>query len=200
MKLKRRYQNLENALKQRDEKWRDKIYKREKELKGELKVREEAFISDQLKRDKEILKIMKERKDAMEQNMLQKENAFRYLYKEHHKEIKLLIEKRDKDMEATLNYRENLWTESLDMINNNLIKMYSAQGEFEGVLNSIGQRQDDFIKQVALSMEWSAFNKEEGSKARRPSVQIPEFSPSSIGYRFEPVNMNLPPKYDRKRK
>ena len=166
MKLKRRYQDLENALKQRDEKWRDKIYKREKELKGELKVREVAFISDQLKRDKKILKIMKERKDVMEQNMLQKENAFRYLYKEHHKEIKLLIEKRDKDMEATLNCREKLWTKSLDMINNNLIKMYSAQGEFEGVLNSIGQRQDDFIKKVALSMEWSAFNKEEGSKAR----------------------------------
>ena len=28
-------------------------------------------------------------------------------------------------MEATLNYREKLWTESLDMINNNLINMYS---------------------------------------------------------------------------
>ena len=61
-------------------------------------------------------------------------------------------------MEATLNYREILWTESLDMINNNLIKMYSAQGEFEGTLNSIGLRQNDLIKQMALSMEWSAFN------------------------------------------
>ena len=49
-------------------------------------------------------------------------------------------------METTLNYREKLWTESLDMVNNNLIKMYSAKGEFEGVLNSIGQRQDDLIK------------------------------------------------------
>ena len=73
----------------------------------------------------------------MEQNMLQKANAFRYLYKEHQKEIKLLIEKIDKDIEATLNYRENFWTKSLDMVNNNLIKMHSAQGEFEGVLNSI---------------------------------------------------------------
>ena len=54
------------------------------------------------------------------------------------------------------------------MVNNNLIKMYSAQGEFEGVLNSIRQRQNDLIKQMALLMEWSAFNKEEGSKARRP--------------------------------
>ena len=44
----------------------------------------------------------------MEQNMLQKENAFRYLYKEQQKEIRLLIEQRDKEMEATLNYRKKL--------------------------------------------------------------------------------------------
>ena len=69
---------------------------------------------------------MKEREDAMEKNIMQKANAFRYIYKEHHKEIMLLIEKRDKEMEATLNYREKLWTESLDMINNNLIKMFST--------------------------------------------------------------------------
>ena len=106
-------------------------------MKEELKAREKAFILDQLKRDKELLKIMKEREDAMEQNMLQKENAFRYLYKEHEKEIKLLIEKIDKEIEANLNYKENFWTESLDMVNNNLIKMHSTQGEFEGVLNSI---------------------------------------------------------------
>ena len=41
--------------------------------------------------------------------MLQKANAFEYLYKEHQKEIRLLIENRDKEMEATLNYREKLW-------------------------------------------------------------------------------------------
>ena len=57
-------------------------------------------------------------------------------------------------MEETLNYRGKLWIESLDMVNNNLIKMYSAHGEFEGVLNSIVQRQNDFIKKMALSMEW----------------------------------------------
>ena len=62
----------------------------------------------------------------MEQNMLPKENAFGYLYKEHQKEIKLLIEQRDREMEATLNYKEKCWTESLDMINNILIKLYFA--------------------------------------------------------------------------
>ena len=86
------------------------------------------------------------------------------------------------------------------MVNNNLIKMYSAQGEFEGTLNSIGQRQDDLIKQMSLSMEWSAFNKEEASKARRPPVQFLEFSPSSASYKCEPVNLNHPNKYDRKKK
>ena len=56
-------------------------------------------------------------------------------------------------MEVTLNYREKLWMENLDMINDNLIKMYSAQGEFEGTLHSIGHRQDDVIKQMAFSVK-----------------------------------------------
>ena len=99
--------------------------------------------------------------------MLQKENAFGYLYKEHQKGIMLLIEKRDREMEATLNYREKCWTKSLDKVNNNLIKMYSAQGEFEGTLNSIGKRQNDLIKQMAMLVEWSAFNKgKEGSMSK----------------------------------
>ena len=36
------------------------------------------------------------------------------------------------------------------MVNNNLIKMYSAQGEFEGVLNSIRETHNDLIKKMAL--------------------------------------------------
>ena len=112
---------------------------------------------------------MKERENAMEKNLLLKANAFGYLYKEHHKEIRTLIEKRDKEMEGTLNYREKCWTESLDMINNNLIKMCYTYGEFEGTLNSIEQRQNELIKQTALSMEWSALNRSgEGSKSRKP--------------------------------
>ena len=86
------------------------------------------------------------------------------------------------------------------MVNNNLIKMYSAMGEFEGVLNSIGHSQDDLIKQLALPMEWATFNKEEGSKARRPPVQFTNFSPSSTSYKFKPINLNHPNKYDRKKK
>ena len=89
----------------------------------------------------------------MEKNLLQKADAFGYLYKEHHKEIKALIEKRDKEVEGTLNYREKCWTQSLDMINKNLIKIYSAQGQFEGTLNSIGQRQNKMIKKLAITME-----------------------------------------------
>ena len=86
------------------------------------------------------------------------------------------------EIEGTLNYREKCWTESLNMINNNLIKRYSAQGEFEGTLNSIGQRQNDLIKQMTLSMEWSAFNRsEDGSMSNQPQVQIYELSPSASG-------------------
>ena len=74
----------------------------------------------------------------MEQNLLQKVDAFRYLYKEHQKKIKTTIQKRDEELEATLNFREKLWTKSLDMVNANLLKMYNAQCEFEGTLNLVG--------------------------------------------------------------
>ena len=103
----------------------------------------------------------------MKKNMLHKADAFGYLYKEHQKKIKALIEKMDKELEGTLNYREKCWIESLDMINKNLINMYSAHGEFDGALNSIGHRQNELIKQLALTMEWSVLNKSgDSSKSR----------------------------------
>ena len=57
------------------------------------------------------------------------------------------------------------------MINNNLLKMYSTQGEFEGSLNSVGQRQSDLIKQIAMLREWASFTKgEEGSRLKQLQV------------------------------
>ena len=108
--LRIRDQNLEEALKQIDEEWKSRWETKERELSEELRESEDAFLSDKLKRDGELLKIMKEREDVMEQNMLQKADAFGCRYKEHPKEIKLLIEKRDREMEATLNYKEKCWT------------------------------------------------------------------------------------------
>ena len=95
-KLKRRDQYLEEALKQRDEEWKSRWGRRGQEFSKELRVREYVFLLDQLRRDSELLKIMKEMEDAMEKNFLQKADAFGYLYKEHQKEIRTLIEKNDK--------------------------------------------------------------------------------------------------------
>ena len=112
---------MEEALKQRDEEWKGRWELREQDLSAELKAREDAFIFQQLKRESEIFKIMKEMEDTMEKNMLHKVDAFGYLYKEHQKKIRALIEKLDKELEGTLNYREKCWTESLDIINKKLI-------------------------------------------------------------------------------
>ena len=101
-----RDQNLEEALKQRDEESKSRWEISEQELSEEMRAREDAFLSDQLKRDSKLLKIMEEREDVMEKNLLQKVDAFGYLYKEHQKEIRVLIEKRDKELEGTLNCRE----------------------------------------------------------------------------------------------
>ena len=79
--------------------------------------------------------------------------------------------------------------------------MYFAQGGFEGTLNSIGQRQSDLIKQLALAMEWSALNRnKEGDRSKQPEVQIPEFSPSAIGYKFEPMNLHSSHRHEIRRK
>ena len=85
------------------------------------------------------------------------------------------------------------------MINKNLIKMYYAHGEFEGTLNSIGQRQNDMIKQLALTMEWFVLNRSgEGSKSRQPQVQIPKFSPSAAEYKLNPINLPSSHRHERK--
>ena len=81
--------------------------------------------------------MLEERENEMEKNLLQKADVFGYLYKAHQKEIRDTIQKRDEEMESSLNYREKLWTKSLDICNSNLRNMYNAQGEFEGTLNSI---------------------------------------------------------------
>ena len=57
-------------------------------------------------------------------------------------------------MEASLNYREKLWTESLNMVNANMIRIYNGQGEFEGALNSIRGRQNKLIRTNVRMLEW----------------------------------------------
>ena len=127
---------------------------RDRLLRAKFKEREKVFINEQLKRDQELLKILEVREKEMEQNLLQKVDAFGYLYKEHQKEIRATIQKREEEMEASLNYREKLWIDSLDMCNSNIIKIYNAQSEFEGALNSIEGRQNDLIKFNARMLEW----------------------------------------------
>ena len=83
-------------------------------------------MNEQIKRDQGLLKMLKVREKEMVQNLLQKADAFGYLYKEHHKDIRAIIQMRDEEMEASLNYREKLWAESLDLYNSNLRNMYNA--------------------------------------------------------------------------
>ena len=135
----------------------------------------------------------------MEQNLLQKADFFGYLYKEHQKEIKATIQKRDEELEASLNYREKLWTESLDMVNANMIRMYNAQGEFESALNSIRGRQNELIKYNARMMEWFTLKMSGERTAKRPQASIPDFSPSQGAYQYELVNLK-PSKSHRKKK
>ena len=77
-------------------------------------------------RDQELIRIMEIRENYMENNLLQKEEAFGYLYKEYQKEIKALILKRGEELEQSLSYKDKLWTNNIDQVNSNMIKMYQA--------------------------------------------------------------------------
>ena len=151
---------------------------RERALRVEFKERERAFINEQLKRDQELLKILEIREKEMEQNLLQKADVFGYLYKEHQKEIRTTIQKRDEELEASLNYREKLWAESLDMVNANMIRMYNAQGEFEGSLNFIGERKNELIRTNARMLKWFTNRLEGDTKVEKPQPSFSEFTPS----------------------
>ena len=118
------------ALQQRDDEWMGELVERDSALRDEFREKGKTFISEQPKKDQELLKILEIRENEMEHNLLQKADAFGYLYKEHQKEIRAIIQRRDEELEASLDYREKLWTKSLDMVNANMIKMYNAQGEF----------------------------------------------------------------------
>ena len=97
--------------------------------------------------------------------------------------------KMDKELEASLKYREKLWTESLDMVNSNMIKMYNAQGEFEGALNLIGGSQNELIRTNVRMLEWMT-NQLQGDRiAERPQPSISDSTPSNVGYQYEPVNL-----------
>ena len=105
--------------------------KRDQALRVKLKEMERAFVNDQLMRDQRLIKIMEIREKEMEKNLLQKEEVVGYLYKEHQKEIKEVILKKEEELEKSLSYRDKLWTNSIDQVNSNMIKMYQAQCEFE---------------------------------------------------------------------
>ena len=79
-----------------------------------------------------------------------------------------------------------------------MIKMYQAQGEFEGSLNSIGKWQNELIRQHLLTQEWYLFNKGEISSTSKPESSIPKFTPSQAKYKFEP--MNLKPQNPKERR
>ena len=105
----------------------------------------------------------------------------------------------DEELEQYLSYREKLWTDSIDRINFNMIKMYQAQGEFEQSLNFVGQRQNELIKQHLKTQEWYLFDKGEGGSTGKPEPSIPEYTPSNANYKYEPINLK-PSKHQIRKK
>ena len=102
-------------------------------------------------------------------------------------------------MEASLNYREKLWIDSLDICNSNMRNMYNAQGEFEGALNSIGGRQNELIKINSRMLKWFTNKLARDKTTKQPQASISVFTLSQAGHQYELVNLK-PSKSQRKKK
>ena len=82
-----------------------------------------------------------------------------------------------------------MWIDNLDMCNSNMIKMYNAQGEFEVAINFIGGRQNELIRYNAKMMEWLTKKLSGDKTTAQPQASISNFTPSQVGYQYEPVNL-----------
>ena len=197
--FRRREQRWEQLLKHTEDEWNEEIERRERVLMQRLDSKIQSFYNEQLKRDEEVLTFLEKKEEKLEGSMLHKVEGFKYFYKEQFKEFRKLMEKRDKELEMDNNYRQNLWNESLDQVNSNLVNIHTMLIELEGTMNNIGQRQDELITQVEFTNDHYLFNREESPEKEKPNISIPRFPPSLAGFNLEPPNLKIPKSYRRRR-
>ena len=77
--------------------------------------------------------------------------------------------------------------------------MYNAQGEFEGTLNLIGERQNELIKSNAMMLGWATNKLFSDETTEKPQVSIPEFVPSQDSYPFEKVKIKPSKSHPKKK-
>ena len=86
------------------------------------------------------------------------------------------------------------------MCNSNMIKMYNAQGEFEGALNSIGGIQNELIKTNVGMLEWFTNHLLGDKSGEKPQAPISDFIPSQASYKFETFNLKTSKSQQKKKK
>ena len=85
------------------------------------------------------------------------------------------------------------------MVNANMIKMYQAQGYFEGAMNSIEERQTELIISNARMLEWFTLKLAGDTTDERPQPSILEFTPSNAGYPYESMNLKASKSHRKKK-
>ena len=120
----------------REEEWKEEQQRREeKKMLGKMNAKMEAFYNNQFRRDADLLNILKKKEAENEAKMLKKIEGFKYLYREQFKEFEKLMKDRDQQLEDDDEYRRKIWSESLDLINQNLSKLLECISKLEGTVN-----------------------------------------------------------------
>ena len=109
------------------------------------------------------------------------------------------MEKRDKELEMDNNYRQKLWNDSLDQVNSNLVNIHNVLTEFEGSMNTLGNRQDQLITLMEYTNDYCLFQREEPPAKEKPYISFTKFPPSLAIFNLEPPKLKTSKSYKRRR-
>ena len=200
----RKEQIWEENWRIREEEHKEEIKKQEEKIMEKMKTIMQAFYNNQFRRDADLLNILKQKKTEMENNMMRKIDGFKHLYKELFKEFEKVMKERDQRLEDNDEYRRKTWLESMDLINQNLLKLLECISKVEGTVNQVGKRQDTLIQAVQLNNEISAKGKEIPPVVERQTLEMrfPKFEPSMASFDVDPPNIipKKPTKEERETK
>ena len=112
-----------------------------------------------------------------------------------------MIKERDKQLEDNDAYRKKIWLESLDLINQNLSKLFECISELERTVNQMGLKQDTLITEVELTSNIYLIGREIPpiEEKKRSEITFTKFDPSLASLDVDPPNV-IPPKAYKRRK
>ena len=190
--LSRKEEQLKKILDHQQENFKKEMEGRDQALLKKLKLSHESFYNNQYERDSQLLKLIKERDAEQEARTKEHIKGFKFLYMSLIKDFEKMMMDRDKVLDDNDACRRKIWLENLDLINNNLAKIFEVMTSMEHNMNTLGMRQDELNDKVDLTDELVLEEQTETENAKRKKrreMKFPEFDPNLATLDLDPPDI-----------